>query len=173
MQLGPFLKDCPEYYRPYLETLDPQDSLVGFMRRQRNNFPKFIQSIPDNLWLYRYAEGKWSVAEALMHVLDTERVFQYRALRFGRKDETPLPGFDQDAYVPQSRANGRTPESVIEEYQAVRTATIMLFETFTEEDLLWKGTASTLQMSLGTLGCIICGHQRHHRDVLRTRYLGR
>ena len=87
--------DCPAYYQPYLDTLG-EASLVELLERQMGNFPQFIRSIPDALWQHRYAEDKWSVAEVLVHVLDSERVFQYRALRFGRKDFTPLPGFDQD-----------------------------------------------------------------------------
>jgi hypothetical protein len=164
--------DCPAYYRPYLQTL-AEGSLLELMKRQMGNFPEFINSIPEDLWNYRYAPEKWSVAEVLLHVLDTERVFQYRALRFGRKDFTPLPGFDQDAYVPMSQAGERNRESVVEEYKVVRESTLILFSNLPEERLFWKGSASGNPMSIGAIGFIICGHQKHHRNILRARYLGR
>lgn len=164
--------DCPSYYQPYLETLG-EANLLELMQRQKGNFPEFIRSIPEELWNYRYAPEKWTVAEVLLHVLDTERVFQYRALRFGRKDFTPLPGFDQDAYVPMSLAEGRDKASVLEEYEAVRESSILLFRSLPEERLFWKGEASGKPMSIGAIGFIICGHQKHHRNILRARYLGR
>lgn len=165
--------DCPQYYRPYLETLGDVPSLVELMKRQMGNFPEFIRSIPEDLLQYRYADDKWTVAEVLMHVLDTERVFQYRALRFGRKDFTPLPGFDQDAYVPMSMAGERSREDIVDEYLVIRESTLMLFSRLPEERLAWKGTASGHPISTGALGFIICGHQKHHRNILRSRYLGR
>ncbi|MCO5723593.1 DinB family protein [Robiginitalea marina] len=165
-------EDCPPYYRPYIDLLG-EEELTVLLERQMGNFPEFIRSIPEDLWHYRYAEGKWTVSEVLVHVLDTERVFQYRALRFGRHDATPLPGFDQDAYVPMSLAMERTPDDLVEEYLAIRKSTLLLFRSMPEERMFWKGTASGNPMSLGALGFILCGHQKHHRNILRERYLGR
>ena len=164
--------DCPAFYQPYLDTIG-EAVLLDLMERQMGNFPQFISSIPRDLWHHRYAEDKWSIAEVLVHILDTERVFQYRALRFGRCDSTPLPGFDQDAYVPMSLAGESDPEGIIEEYRAIRKSSLLLFKSFPEDRLHWKGTASGHPMSLGALGFIICGHQKHHRNILRSRYLGR
>lgn len=165
--------DCPAFYQGYLDTLGPDTDLLQQMESQLENFPQFIASIPPDKWHYRYADGKWTVAEALMHVLDTERVFQYRALRLGRKDQTPLPGFDQDTWVPNSHAARHSQAEVIEEYRAIRNSTLSLFRFFSEEDYAWKGTASGKPVSLGALGFMICGHQKHHRNILRERYLGR
>lgn len=165
--------DCPAYYQTYLDTMDPETDLLQLMESQLGNFPQFMASIPPEKWGYRYAAGKWTVAEALMHVLDTERVFQYRALRLGRKDATPLPGFEQDTWVAHSRADHRSAADVIEEYRAVRAATLWLFRNFDEADFAWKGTASGKSVSLGALGFMICGHQKHHRNILRARYLDR
>jgi uncharacterized damage-inducible protein DinB len=158
------------YYKAYIEALGEVE-LMDTLKKQLNNFPKFLSSIPKETLSYRYAEGKWSVAEVLIHITDTERVFQYRALRFARKDETPLPGFDQDAYVPFSLANNRSIDGVINEYKSVRQSTIALYETFDEAILKQKGIASNAAMSVGALGFIICGHQRHHRNILKERYL--
>ncbi len=163
--------DCPAYYQTYLDTLAPDTDLLEFMESQLGNFPQFIASIPADKWEYRYAPDKWTVVEALMHVLDTERVFQYRALRLGRKDTTPLPGFDQDPWVVNSRARRRTASDVIEEYQAIRTSTLWLFRNFEEADFSFIGTASGKPVSLGALGFMICGHQKHHRNIIRARYL--
>ncbi len=162
--------DYHPFYQPYINALGEVD-LLEQLKRQRENFPKFIASIPDEKWQYAYAEGKWTIAQVLVHVIDAERVFQYRALCMGRNDKTPLPGFDQDAYVPHSRAEKRTKEDVIEEYKAVRTSTIMLFSFFEEEDLKKIGNANDVPMSVGALGFMCCGHQRHHRNGLRERYL--
>lgn len=141
------------------------------MGRQLNNFPEFMASIPVEKWHYSYAEGKWSIAEVMLHLVDAERVFQYRALRIARKDQTPLSGFDHDAYVPVSGAGKRSRESIIEEYKAVRQASISLFSTFDAEVLQRKGKASNSAISVGALGFIMCGHQKHHRNIIRERYL--
>lgn len=158
------------YYRAYIEALGEVE-LMKTLRKQIKNYPQFLASIPEDKLNYQYAEGKWTVAEVLLHVLDSERVFQYRALRFARKDQTPLPGFDQDLYVPQSGAGNRSLDSIIEEYKAIRQSTITLFESFNEDILKRKGVASNSNMSVAALGFIICGHQRHHRNILRERYL--
>ena len=158
------------FYRTYIEALG-EVNLMDTLRKQLKNYPQFLASIPQEKLLYRYAEGKWTVAEVLLHVLDTERVFQYRALRFARKDLTPLPGFDQDAYVPNSNANSRSIEQLIKEYKAIRESTITLFETFDAATLKLKGVASNAPMSVAAMGFIMCGHQKHHRNILRERYL--
>jgi uncharacterized damage-inducible protein DinB len=158
------------YYRTYIEALG-EVNLMDTLRKQLKNYPQFLASIPEEKLTYRYAEGKWTVAEVLLHVLDTERVFQYRALRFARKDLTPLPGFDQDSYVPNSGANSRSIEQLIKEYKAIRASTISLFETFDKATLKQKGVASNSPMSVAAMGFIMCGHQKHHRNILRERYL--
>ncbi len=154
------------YYQPYIDTLGDVE-LMDLMRRQLHNFPQFMESIPEGQWQLSYGLGKWTIAEVLLHVIDAERVFQYRELRIGRNDQTPLPGFDQDTYVPNSRAGERSKKSIIEEYKAVRAASISLFETFGPE----QGTASNSRVSVGALGFLICGHQKHHRNIIRERYL--
>ncbi len=162
--------DYHPFYEPYIQSLADVE-LMEMLRKQRENFPKFISSIPDDKWQSRYAPGKWTIAEVLVHVLDAERVFQYRALRFARNDSTPLPGFDQENYVPFSGAAELSKEDVIEEYKAVRASTIALFSRFGEEELKRRGKANNADMSVAALGFIICGHQRSHRDTIRSRYL--
>ena len=166
-------EDCPEFYRGYLATLPEDVELVSFMKRQAGNFPEFLRSIPDDKWDYRYANGKWTTKEVLIHILDTERVFQYRALRFGRKDSVALPGFEQNDWAENCHADRYTPGQIIASYEIVRASTIDLFRTFTDADLKWRGVASGNSMSVGAIGFMICGHQRYHRDLLRERYLDR
>ena len=158
------------FYKNYID-LSGDAELSDMLQKQLANFPEFIESIPDNKWNYAYAPEKWSIAEVLVHIIDSERIFQYRALRFSRNDATILPGFDQDAYVGPSKAERRSKESVLEEYRAVRKSTLSLFANFDRSDLEKTGTASNLSWSVGALGFVICGHQKHHRNIIRERYL--
>ena len=162
--------DYNSYYQPYIEALgnvELMDGLITGMDQLVNQ----IKSIPEEKLTYAYGVGKWTILEVLVHLIDTERVFQYRALRFYRNDKTPLPGFDQDEYVPASKANNRTRESIIKEFKAVRQSTIALFETFEEEGLQRTGMASSAKMSVGAVGLIISGHQKHHQAIIENRYL--
>lgn len=158
------------FYQTYIDTLGDVE-LMDIHQKQLQNFPEFIESIPDTKLNYAYDEGKWTVAEVLIHLIDAERVFQYRALRFSRGDLTPLPGFDQDNFVPNSNANRRSKESIAAEYKAVRKSTIALFSNFDRQTLQKKGIASNAEMSVAALGFIISGHQKHHRNIIRERYL--
>lgn len=158
------------FYKNYIDLLGDVD-LLELLQRQLSNFPQFIDSIPEGKLSFAYAADKWTVAEVLVHIIDSERVFQYRALRFSRGDRTVLPGFDQDKYVPFSNAGHRSKQSILEEYKVVRKSTIALFGSLEERALGYKGEASGLQWSVAALGFVICGHQRHHRNILRERYL--
>ena len=163
-------EDYNPFYQTYVDVLGDVE-LFDILQRQLKNFPQFLESLPDEKLNYAYAEGKWTIVEALVHILDTERVFQYRVLRFMRGDKTPLPGFDQDLYVSNLNAERRTKESIIEEYKAIRRSTIALFSNMNGKALYNKGIASDSLMSVAALGFIICGHQKHHRNVIRERYL--
>jgi uncharacterized damage-inducible protein DinB len=162
--------ECHSFYGTYVKLVQnaPLNDALG---QGKKRFVDFLQAIPIEKYPYRYAENKWSVAELVLHIIDAERVFQYRALRFARNDATPLPGFDQDCYVPESNAGKRTKDSIIWEYETVRNATISLFGSFESEALLRKGLASGSPMSVRALGFVICGHQMHHQKILEERYL--
>ncbi len=158
------------FYKRYIDTLGDVE-LMDMLRRQVNNFPKFIESIPDAKMDYSYGKDKWTIAEVLLHIIDAERVFQYRALRFCRGDKTPLPGFEQDIYVAGLNIKRYTKESIIEEYKIVRRSTIALFANLDRSSLERTGSASDLEWSVAALGFVICGHQRYHRNIIRERYL--
>ena len=130
-----------------------------------------VQGLTEEQLLHRYAPGKWSIKEVMVHMVDTERIFSYRALRFARQDKTELPGFDQDQYVLPSKADSRDINSIIAEYTSLRTATIELFKSFDEEALQQRGIASGLEVSVRALGYIILGHEVHHQKIIRERYL--
>ena len=164
----------PEDYNPYYKTYI--DALGGVtlndaLKNGLEEIKKLLSTIPDDKLSFRYADGKWTIAEVLLHIIDTERVFQYRALCFSRNDKALFPGFDQDAYVENSNAAKRTKESILQEFIAVRASTIALFQSFDENDLQKRGVASNSTMSVAAAGFIISGHLKHHQKILVERYL--
>lgn len=158
------------YYQPYIDALG-KVSLYEALRRARADIDLMMDVIPDDKLGYSYSPGKWSMAEVLVHLMDAERVFQYRALRFARKDQTELKGFDQDIYVSESYANQRAKKALKEEFMAIRSSTITLFKSFDDEQLIRRGMANGAEMSVRALGFVICGHQAHHFGILKKRYL--
>ncbi|MCG2461346.1 DinB family protein [Flavobacteriaceae bacterium F89] len=159
-----------QFYNNYLSALE-DEPLLDLFKRQSKDFIDFLDQIPKEKYGYSYAKHKWTVVEVLVHIIDTERIFQYRALRFSRGDTTELRGFDQDIYVPESHAGKRTMQSIINEYKAVRQSTISLFENLTEANLENSGKVSGVPWTVGTIGFVICGHQQHHQNILEQRYL--
>ncbi len=141
------------------------------LEQGRSEFLSFLDTLPRERLSFSYGPGKWTLAEALVHITDTERIFQYRALRFARNDRTDLPGFDQDAFVPHSNATKRSLGDLRQEYTAVRDSSIALFRTFDRETLDRVGIANGLPMGVGAMGFIICGHQAHHLRIITERYL--
>ncbi|HEX8149898.1 MAG TPA: DinB family protein [Pyrinomonadaceae bacterium] len=163
--------EYPPYAVVYVGLL-PDDGLV--LRHMRENLKAttaFMLSLPEEKLTYRYAEGKWTVKEILAHVIDDERIYAYRALRFARNDPTELPGFDQDAYAPHSGANRRTVESLLGEFASVRRATIALFDSLDDEALARSGVADGNRATVRALAYHIAGHELRHMGVIRERYL--
>jgi uncharacterized damage-inducible protein DinB len=136
-----------------------------------HDFIRFVQNIPLDKFDYRYAEGKWTIKDIIQHIIDTERIFTYRALRISRNDKTPLPGFEENDYVANTNANGRSIQDLLAELSAVRQATLYLFKSFSWEQLERIGTASNNEISVRAIGFILIGHQKHHQKVFQERYL--
>ncbi len=136
-----------------------------------HDFIRFVQNIPLDKFDYSYAEGKWTIKEIIQHIIDTERIFQYRALRISRNDKTPLSGFDENNYVDNSSGNLRTIQDLLTEMAVVRQSTLSLYKSFSTEQLLKTGTASNNQISVRAIGFIIIGHQKHHQKIFEERYL--
>jgi len=159
-----------EYYSKYIDLVEGTDILTE-LQTSKDTFIEFLQNIPEDKWDYSYRWGKWTVKEVILHIIDTERVFSYRALRVGRKDSTPLPGYEQDDFVPASQAADRTPASLIAEYAAVREASIQLFKNLPVEAFDEIGTASENPISPLATAFIIAGHQQHHWNLFVEKYL--
>ena len=131
----------------------------------------FFKTIPVFKHEFQYALEKWTIKDIILHLIDAERIFTYRALRIARNDKTELPGFEENDYVVTANANNREYESLLAEYETVRNASISLFETFTSEDLFRLGTASNNSVSVRAIGYILLGHELHHKNVILERYL--
>ncbi|WP_163398845.1 DinB family protein [Flavobacterium fluviatile] len=144
-------------------------TLLEGLKHGLSQLLQFIENVPAEKLEYRYAEGKWTIKDIVLHMIDTERIFAYRALRISRGDKTPLPGFEENDYVPFAFANNRSIESLLDEYENARKATISFFESLNEEQLLFMGTASNTAISVRAIGFIITGHQNHHLRVISER----
>ena len=160
------------YFEKYMELLsDSKESMTEMMESSAQSFIELLLELPEEKENYRYAEGKWTIKELLLHVIDTERIFQYRALRFARNDQTELSGFDQDLFNEFAHANSRTLQSLIDEFIAVRRASITLFGSFSDDALLRMGQASGNGISVRAIGYLVSGHQIHHQRIFEERYL--
>ena len=165
--------DYPDYAEMYMKLL-PEDGLI--LQHLRDNFlltKNFIQSLPENKLYYRYAEGKWSIKEILVHIIDDERIFSYRALRFARNEKINLVGFDQDSYAKFSEADERNLDNIFEEYEAVRNSTIALFNGLPENSLdrMGHGTGTANDATVRALVYHIAGHELHHINFIKEKYL--
>ena len=158
------------FYANYITKSLQHTNVVTGLQQLRDENITFFKTIPADKLEYQYEIGKWTPKDILLHLIDAERIFTYRALRISRNDRTPLSGFDENEYVPFANANNRTMESLVEEYVAVRNATITLFDNLTEEQMLRVGIASNSTVSVRAIGSIIIGHELHHKSVLQERY---
>lgn len=172
LEIEPPSKDeFDSYYQGYIEKVEGKQ-LSLTLRQQRAKMLELIDGLTEEQADYRYAPGKWSVKEVLGHLLDTERVFVYRAMSVARDEKQSLPGFDQDEYVKTGNFDQRSVESLRAEYEAVRNATIALFESLDEASWLKTGMANDVTVSVRAIGYIVPGHEAHHFAILRERYLG-
>lgn len=160
-----------EYYALYVDQVATDRDLLTALRLGRDETVSFFKELPEGKWDYAYDTGKWTPKEVLLHLIDTERIFSYRALRFARKDATNLPGFDQNEYVEPSGAKQRTVDSLLKEYSSVRESSIALFENLDENMLAYRGLGSGNVFSARALGFINAGHEIHHKRLITERYL--
>jgi hypothetical protein len=160
----------PVYYDSYVAQVE-SDSIIEALEISMSRRKELWELFSDDRWDYRYAEGKWTPKELLVHMMDTERIFNYRALRFARQDKTELHGYDHDAYVPVSEANRRGAKELMDEGDLVRATTISLFKSFSPEQLSQIGNANGVAVDVQGIGFIIAGHETHHVKVMRERYV--
>jgi uncharacterized damage-inducible protein DinB len=161
----------PTYFQRYLDQVPDDGDLLKHLKAIQKETEQLILGLPEEKLLYRYAEGKWTIKEILVHLMDAERIFAYRALRFARADNTPLPGFDEDLYVPHSFANQRKTKDILKEWAALRASSIALIKGLDKKTLKRKGIMSNLEMPVAGLLSLIYGHHRHHLNVIYERYL--
>lgn len=166
----------PGEYAPYYEkyiSLVPGTDILGTLESQRRQTLILVCGRDDNDGDIRYAPDKWSAKEVLGHVCDTERIVAYRALRISRADRTPIEGYEQDDYVRNSPFAHRPIAELIEDYIAVRRATLTLFRNLDEQAWTRRGIANNNEVSVRALAYIIAGHELHHRRILEEKYFGR
>jgi uncharacterized damage-inducible protein DinB len=155
----------------YAKVIPDDGQLLRHLETNLNATRKFVLSIPKEKMTFRYAEGKWTISEVMMHLVDLERIYTYRALRFARNDKTVLPGFDDKTFAFYSNANAREISHILSEFEAVRKSTIALFDGLDDEALLRKGTANGNPVSVRALAYHIAGHELHHVNIIKERYL--
>jgi hypothetical protein len=158
------------YYQRYI-SLVPAGDIVQTLAAQFDQTRALFTSVPENRGSYRCAPDKWSIKEVLGHMIDTERIFAYRALRIARGDQTPLPGFEQNDYVPNAGSDRISLASLLDEFAALRRANTLMFEHLPPEACTRRGTASNNPISVRAIAWIIAGHELHHCAVLREKYL--
>jgi hypothetical protein len=166
----PDFSTLPEFHKRYVQHVKDYD-LLEAMKISSKETLSLVRSLPEEKGEYRYAAGKWSIKEVLCHMIDTERILAYRALRFARNDKTNLPGFEENDYAPEANAKNRNVRQIADEMERLRITTIDLFVNFTPEMLNRNGLANNLELSVLNLGYIIPGHESHHRSILKERYL--
>ncbi|MEP3838538.1 MAG: DinB family protein [Algibacter sp.] len=164
-------KEYNPFYETYISKVSGEISLIEGFMKGKIQVEDFFKSIPQDKLEYRYAEDKWSIKEVFQHIIDNERVFMYRCFRIARHDKTPLTGYEQNDYILPSGANKKTISSLIEEYQVVRQNFIVLLKSLSSQDLEVIGTASGSAMSARAAAFITIGHEIHHINIIKERYL--
>ena len=162
--------EFPAYTEAYIAMVKG-NSVGEIVNNHEEALQIFYNNLPEEKAGFSYAPGKWTMKELLQHVIDTERIFSYRALRIARKDTTPLPGFSEQAYGEHSYANNRTMASLKEELNAVHKASLLLIQSFNEEQLKQTGTTSNSHITVNTIVFVLYGHLLHHKKVLEDKYL--
>lgn len=163
--------EYPAYAEMYMSLVPKDRNLLQQLQENFSNARSLILSLPPEKLLYAYKPGKWTIKEIVVHIIDDERIYAYRALRFARNDATELPGFEQDDFAKYSNANNRTIENIFEEYEAVRKATITFFNGLDDDAFLRGGVANKNFATVRALAYHIAGHELHHLKIIREKYL--
>lgn len=167
----PELGEYDPYYQQYLD-LVPDGNVLELLEGQLADTLAAVKGLSDEQARYRYAVGKWSVKEVLGHLADVERVMSYRAFRFSRADQTALAGFEENDYIASANYDERPLESVVAEFSQARAASVDFFRSVTPAMVTRRGVANEAEVTVRALAWILVGHERHHLEVLRERYLG-
>lgn len=160
----------PEFFDRYINRVEDIELLQAFSKYDRFESliaPETLEALDDKV----YAPGKWTVKDIIQHLIDTERIMSYRALRFARNDTTVLPGFDEDLFGENAKASQRPLNELLSEFQLTRQSTIALFSSFDDEMLHRTGICFNKTVSVIAIGFILVGHPIHHANIIRERYL--
>jgi hypothetical protein len=160
-----------EFFKRYINIVK-EDDAVEALENNTKSFMKLLKHIPRKKVNYAYAEGKWTIKQLLQHVIDTERVFAYRALRFSKNEGVDLSGFDENVWGDNTPVDQRKWKDMINEFKHVRKGNIAMFKSFTNEQWLLSGTANNNSINVTALGFMCAGHVQHHITILKERYLG-
>ena len=163
-------ENYPPYFHQYIEKVPPGDPLALLAEGLKESLRTLVL-ISDEKANQGYAPGKWSIKEIVQHLIDTERIFCYRALSFARGEQTSLAGYDHEDYVQQSNADYRSLKDLLEEWRTIRQSTIQLFQSFSKGMLDQTGNANGLEIGVEQLMYVIIGHELHHMQVINTKYL--
>jgi len=164
----------PDEYNPYFDryiSRVPDADIIDVLGSQIEETVALLKNLPETMGGHRYAPDKWSIREVIGHMSDGERVFSYRALRFSRSDPLPVEGFDENEFVANARFNERTIADLTSEFEHLRRAAIHLYAGLDEEGMSRRGIANQNEISVRALAFVTAGHESHHLDILRTRYL--
>ncbi len=168
--IAEILKTAPENYKSYIQRVGNND-VMKFLTDQLDSLDDFFDDIPKKKHDFAYAPGKWTIKEILGHLMDTERIYAYRILRFVRGDQTELPGFDENVFVKNGGFQYFAMEELLDEFHLIRQSNLALFKSFTPKDMEKKGIANGVEISVGQLLYVTAGHAEHHLEVIRERYL--
>lgn len=166
----PDISKIPSFYHNYVN-LVKNENLNEAFNEHVVELISMLSPLSAEKWDYRYAEKKWSVKELVQHIIDAERIFNYRALCFARGDKSELPGFDENLYADNSHADKRKKQDFIDELAVVQRSSMFLFTSFSEEQLQAEGIANKNSISVLAIGYITVGHAKHHANILKERYL--
>ncbi|TXD47153.1 DinB family protein [Polaribacter sp. IC073] len=160
------------YFEQYIQLVSINEtSIIENLKSSQKDFDNLLRNLTKEKHNFSYALGKWTLKELIQHVIDTERIFCYRALCFARNDKTSLPGFDQDIFVANDNVSKRDYYELLDEMAVLRKSSIQLYKSFSDEALLRIGVASNNNMSVRALGYLFSGHQIHHLNIVKERYL--
>ncbi len=166
----PDTSELADYQIGYISKV-PGNDVLAFLQQQLDNAVSALRGIAEEMGNHQYAPGKWTVKELVGHIIDTERVFAYRALTFSRNDANPLPGFDQDPWVQHANHAGVSLTELIDEFASVRRSTIHLFRHLDSAAWMRRGIANNNPITVHALAYLIAGHTEHHLEILQSRYL--
>ena len=168
--MRPQKKDHIPYFEYYINLI-PEDDIISALKTNHQAILDFIEDIPRQKLNYFYDDGKWTVKQVINHIIDTERILSYRALRFARGDNQKVLSFDENLYAANANLSNTNIQILADEFDSVRLSNILLFKQLSDKELLLKGQMASGEVNVLSLGYMLCGHAQHHINIIKERYL--